>query len=99
MLCVCVYSYAARIWLNGASHSALMSSYGSVARSLQLPTPAPGQEHSAVIGWMRAQRLPCLVVVDNVDHVFEERAATLPPVGHVLLTSQQAVGPTRVGRD
>ena len=82
-----VVRYAFRLWLHGASAAALMSSYADVALELKLPVSQAGQEHKAVWRWM-AQHRPCLVVVDNVDHVKNEVVPLLPRVGHVVMTSR-----------
>ena len=81
------HRYASCVWLRGASASELMASYKQVALTLELPNVEDGQEHCAVHRWM-VQHSPCLVVVDNVDHVLKEVAGLLPDVGHVVLTSR-----------
>lgn len=63
-----------------------MSSYADVALTLNLPFK-PGEEHIAVWRWI-TQHSPCLIVVDNVDHVKDEVVPLMPRIGHVMLTSR-----------
>ena len=80
--------------MQGSSREALITSYADVARCLDLQAD-DGQEHVAVGRWI-SQHRPCLVVVDNVDHVIESVEDILPSTGHLLMTSRDKKWKRRV---